>query len=249
MPSLRNTWRRWNALLYNSHQAGRGLLDVSEAGPARGRPLLAHSPRAGVPERAPSLCSLAPAASHPELAAVGGCAPRPRRAPSLSYSRSAYLQAADRLARAGVAAGGTGRRVTGPVRRFPRRSRRLVSRDPGRGQGPGPGGARHRRLRPLPGAPGLPGTLAAARVRRRRARRLGRAGRGGTAGGPPPVAGRDPRHRIPPGPARTVTERPADGSPPWPPRAPPRPPPWPRPPRAASARARRAWRCDPIPRP
>src|SRR3984957_11944896 len=48
------------------------------------------------------------------------------------------------------------------------------------------------------------------------------------AGGPPPVADRDQRHRIPPGPARTVTERPTDGSPPWPPRAPPRPPPWPR---------------------
>ena len=47
----------------------------------------------------------------------------------------------------------------GPVRRFPRRSRRPVSRDPGRGQGPGPGGARRLHLPPsgqlvAPSSPG-----------------------------------------------------------------------------------------------
>src|SRR5712671_5327005 len=50
-----------------------------------------------------------------------------------------------------------------------------------------------------PGTPGLPGALPAVRVRYRRSWRMGRAGRGGAAVGPPPVAGRHQRHRIPEG--------------------------------------------------
>ena len=73
----------------------------------------------------------------------------------------------------------------------------MVPPRPGRSEGAGPGGQRHRDLHRLPGPRGLPGTVAAVPIRYRRLRGVGRAGRRGTPGASAPMASGYPRHRVP----------------------------------------------------
>ncbi len=89
---------------------------------------------------------------------------------------------------------GTGRPgiPAGPLCRFVPRSRRMVSRRPGRGEGAGSGRQGHRGLRRLPGTRGLPGTFAAA---------LGRHGAGGSPVPASPSSSKSPSSsRSPNGP-------------------------------------------------